>query len=259
MNGVKIGIFDSGIGGLTVMHEAMKLMPDEDYVFYADTRHLPYGEKPKDEVRQYVLEAADYLAAQDIKALVIACNTATSIAVTDLRQKYDFPVIGIEPAVKPAVQNSIVKHKKVLVLATRLTLNEEKFHNLVKSIDTGDIVESVPMPGLIELAEQRKFADEDVLPYLQQALGHLDLRQYGTVVLGCTHFPYFRSNLRRFFPEEVDIIDGSNGTARHLQHVLQERGQLGEGTGQMNFIKSGEPAESPEEMMDYKHLLGLLS
>ncbi len=259
MNGVKIGIFDSGVGGLTVMHEALKLMPNEDYVFYADTRHVPYGEKSKDEVRQYVIEAADYLAAQNIKALVIACNTATSIAVTDLRQRYDFPVIGIEPAVKPAVQNSIIKHKKVLVLATRLTLNEEKFHNLVKSIDTEDIVESVPMPGLVQLAEERKFGDEDVLPYLEQALGDLDLRQYGTVVLGCTHFPYFRSNLCRFFPEEVDIIDGSNGTARHLQHVLEERGQIGDGTGQMNFVKSGVTAESPEEMMDYQHLMGLLS
>ncbi|WP_411343124.1 glutamate racemase [Paenibacillus sp. WLX1005] len=256
---MKIAIFDSGIGGLTVLHEAMKLMPDEDYLFYADTRHVPYGEKSKDEVKQYVMDAAQYMADQHVKAIVLACNTATSIAVSELRAKYDFPILGIEPAVKPAVQNSVIKHKKVLVMATRLTLNEEKFHNLVKSIDTHDLVESLPMPGLVELAECRQFDDDHVMAYLDEALAGYKLDEYGTVVLGCTHFPFFKDQLRRYFPEEVDIIDGSNGTARHLQHVLEARGQLGGGNSRIEFVKSGEPANSAEELTDYHDLLNRLS
>ncbi len=259
MNGVKIAIFDSGIGGLTVLHEAMKLLPDEDYLFYADTRHVPYGEKSKEEVKQYVLDAAQYMAEQQVKAIVLACNTATSIAVNELRQRYPFPILGIEPAVKPAVQNSTIKHKKVLVMATRLTLNEEKFHNLVKSIDKYDIVESLPMPGLVELAEKRQFDDEHVMQYLDEALAGYKLDEYGTLVLGCTHFPFFRDQLRRYFPQEVDIIDGSNGTARHLRHVLEERDQLGGGSGKIQFVRSSEPVESAVELADYHRLLERLS
>lgn len=259
MNTLKIGVFDSGIGGLTVLHEVLKVLPAEDYLFYADTQHVPYGEKPKDEVRQYIFDAVDNLAAQHIKALVIACNTATSIAVNDLRQRYDFPILGIEPAVKPAVQNSMIKHKKVLVLATTLTIREEKFQNLVRSIDTADIVESLALPGLVQLAEKRQFAEAEVQSYLQQALAGLDLNQYGTIVLGCTHFPYFREHLHHFFPEEVDIIDGGEGTARNLYRILQQRSQIGEGTGQISYIESGQIIHDAERLNNYDQLLLRLS
>lgn len=259
MNKLKIGVFDSGIGGLTVLHEALKLLPADDYIFYADTLHIPYGEKPKDEVHEYIFEAVEYLASQHIKALVIACNTATSIAVKDLRERYDFPILGIEPAVKPAVQNSMIKHKKVLVLATNLTLREEKFQNLVRMIDTADIVESLALPGLVELAEQRQFADEVVQPYLQQALSGLDLNQYGTIVLGCTHFPYFREHLHHLFPEEVDIIDGGEGTARHLHRILQQRAQIDEGTGHVMYVESGQIINDSAQIADYNQLLFRLS
>lgn len=112
MKVVRIGFFDSGIGGMTVLHQALQLLPNDDYIFYADTLHVPYGEKTKEEVRKYIFDAVDFMANQGIKALVIACNTATSIAVDDLRQKYDFPILGIEPAVKPAVQSCEKKEKR---------------------------------------------------------------------------------------------------------------------------------------------------
>ena len=159
MKVVRIGFFDSGIHGecKAVLHQALRFLPNEDYIFYADTLHVPYGEKPKEEVREYIFNAVDFMAKQGIKALVIACNTATSIAVDDLRKKYDFPILGIEPAVKPAVQSCEGNRKKVLVLATNLTLREEKFHNLVKSIDQHDIVECLPLPGLVQFAENFEF------------------------------------------------------------------------------------------------------
>lgn len=255
---VRIGFFDSGIGGMTVLHQALRLLPNENYIFYADTLHVPYGEKPKEEVREYIFNAVDFMANQGIKALVIACNTATSIAVDDLRQKYDFPILGIEPAVKPAVQCCEGKRKKVLVLATNLTLREEKFHNLVKSIDYHDIVESLPLPGLVQFAENFEFREEKVVPYLKEKLSLFDLKQYGTIVLGCTHFPYFENSIKKIFPEEVDIISGSIGTAKNLKRILEARNQINDGTGDILFFKSGFKVEDKETLSNYKKLLVML-
>src|SRR5699024_12503344 len=121
----------SGIGGITVLHQALKYLPNDDYIFYADTSHVPYGEKPKEVVKEYIFDAADFLAHQNVKALVVACNTATSIAIDDLRYMYDFPVLGIELAVNTAVQNSVRSQNKVYVLATNFTLIVEKIYKLV--------------------------------------------------------------------------------------------------------------------------------
>lgn len=251
---MKIGFFDSGIGGMTVLHQALKHLPNEDYIFYADTLHVPYGEKSKEEVREYIFQAADFIASQGVKALVIACNTATSIAVEDLRRKYDFPIIGIEPAVKPAIQSSEKKHKKVLVMATELTLKEEKFCNLVKKMDHQDVVESIPMPGLVRLAESFEFSEAIVESYLQETLAHLDLTQYGTVVLGCTHFPYFEKSIRNVFPDGTDVISGSIGTARNLKRILEAKGQLNDGTGQITFYQSGCQVEEKAVLRKYQDL-----
>lgn len=150
---MKIAVFDSGIGGMTVLHQIIKLLPNEDYIYYADTTHLPYGEKPKEILKKYIFQAVDFLINHDIKALVVACNTATSAAIEDLRMNYSFPIIGIEPAVKPAVLESETENKKVLVLATRLTLKEEKYHHLVDRIDKNDIVDGLPLPELITFSE----------------------------------------------------------------------------------------------------------
>lgn len=255
---MRIGFFDSGIGGMTVLHQALRFLPNEDYIFYADTLHVPYGEKPKEEVRQYIFNAADFIANQGVKALVIACNTATSIAVEDLRKKYDFPILGIEPAVKPAVQKCEGRRKKVLVLATNLTLREEKFHNLVNSIDHHDIVESLPLPGLVQFAENFEFSEERVVPYLRDQLSSFDLKQYGTVVLGCTHFPYFKNSLRKIFAEDVDIISGSIGTAKNLRRILEASNQINDGTGEISFYKSGYKVEDKDTLSNYKNLMTML-
>jgi len=256
---MKIGFFDSGIGGMTVMHESLKCLPNEDYIFYADTLHVPYGEKPKEEVREYIFNAVDFLANQGIKALVIACNTATSIAVEELRRKYDFPILGIEPAVKPAVQSCEENQKKVLVLATNLTLKEEKFHNLVKNIDHHNIVESLPLPGLVEFAENFEFRKEKVVPYLKEKLSSFDLKQYGTIVLGCTHFPYFTNVLKEIFPPEINIISGSIGTAKNLKTILEAKNQIDEGTGNIVYFQSGNKVEDEEILSRYEKLLTMLN
>ncbi|MEM1503637.1 glutamate racemase [Domibacillus sp. 8LH] len=255
---MRIGFFDSGIGGITVLHQALKFLPNEDYIFYADTLHVPYGEKPKEEVRQYIFNAVDFIAKQEVNALVVACNTATSIAIEDLRKTYDFPIIGIEPAVKPAVQQREGKRKKVLVLATNLTLKEERFYNLVKSLDHYDIVDSLPLPGLVEFAENFIFDGERVLPYLRNVLLSVDLKQYGTIVLGCTHFPYFEKILKEILPKNVDIISGNIGTAKNLRRILETKNQINKGSGDILFFQSGYKVEDNEIISKYKELMDLL-
>lgn len=236
---MKIAFFDSGVGGVTVLSEAVKLLPHEDYIYYADTLHVPYGPKPKAEVKGYIVDAVDYLAGCGIKALVVACNTATSVAVSDLRGRYDFPIIGMEPAVKPAVKNTD-SGKRVLALATALTLKESKFKDLVSVVDPEHIVDSLPMPELVEFAEQLIFDEAVVVPCLRQKFATLDLSSYGTVVLGCTHFTFFRNSLRQVLAPETDIIDGAEGTLRQLMHKLEEAGfPTGTGKGGIAFCSSG--------------------
>ncbi|RYL92606.1 glutamate racemase [Sporolactobacillus sp. THM19-2] len=252
---MNIAVFDSGIGGMTVLHQIRKLMPNENFLYYADTAHLPYGEKPKNELKKYIFEAADFLVARNIKALVVACNTATSAAIEDLRQNYSIPIIGIEPAVKPAVIESQSEMKKVLVMATRLTLKEEKYHRLVERIDKHDIVDPLPMPKLVEFAEAFDFKPEDIVPYLQKQLQPFDLNQYGTVVLGCTHFPIFKDIIQQQFPKETHVIDGGLGTALNLKHTLERLHQIGGGSGRITYFKSGVEVKDTETLAHYDQLL----
>lgn len=255
---MRIGFFDSGIGGLTVLHQALRYLPNEDYLFYADTTHVPYGEKKKEEVREYIINAVDFIASHNVKALVIACNTATSIVIEELRERYNFPILGIEPAVKPAIEQWKVRHKKVLVLATNLTLREKKYHDLVDRMDQGEIVDSLPLPGLVQYAENFEFDKEIIVPYLKRELSSFDLSQYGAVVLGCTHFPFFVDSLRSVFPEDVDFISGSIGTAKHLQRVLEAKGQINQGSGDIIFFKSGEKIEDTFTLSHYYGLFSML-
>jgi glutamate racemase len=132
---MQIGFFDSGNGGITVLHDTLKVLPNEDYIYYADTLNVPYGNKPKDKVKKYILNATEFFIQQRAEEIVIAYNTATSIAIEELRAKYSIPIIGMEPAVKPAVEQNNNVDKRVLVTATALTLKEEKLRNLITKLD----------------------------------------------------------------------------------------------------------------------------
>ncbi|MDU4961282.1 MAG: glutamate racemase [Sporomusaceae bacterium] len=253
---MKIAFFDSGVGGVTVLAEAVKLLPKADYIYYADTLHVPYGPKPKADVKSYIAEAAAYLAGCGIDALVVACNTATSVAIQTLRQTYAFPVIGMEPAVKPAVANS-GGGRRVLVLATALTLQETKFRDLVSQVDHEHVVDSLPMPELVEFAEKLIVDEAAVVPCLQQKFAGLDLAAYGTVVLGCTHFAFFRGSLRRVLAPGTDIIDGTEGTLRHLLHKLEETGLAPGGDGGICFFASGGEADAARLQQAFRIARGL--
>lgn len=249
---MSVGVFDSGIGGLTVLKEALKVLPNEDYLYYADTKHVPYGTKPKEEVRGYIFDAADFFASKGVEALVVACNTATSIAINDLRKKYDFPIIGMEPAVKPAVEK--VDDRRVLVLATPITVREKKLHDLVERLDSEDIVDLHALPGLVEFAEKFNFDEKDVISYLLDEFSRYDLKEYGAVVLGCTHFVFFRKHFEMILPEGVDIIDGNLGTVNRLKSLLDQRGLSHKGRGSIEFYCSGDKETDDSKYKRYLEL-----
>ncbi len=250
---MKIGFFDSGIGGLTVLSEALRRLPNHEYLYYADTVHAPYGPKPKDEVREYVFNAIDFLVNQGAEIIVIACNTATSIAITDLRQKYSIPIIGMEPAVKPAIEYVSKSEKRVLVTATPLTLKEEKLKKLIDRLDTAHQTDLLPLPDLVRFAELYQFSDETILPYLETSLERFDVNQYGAVVLGCTHFPLFSSQFEKIFSKNVRLIDGSSGTISHLATLISEQDE--EFKTSIIFYRSGEKVESRHDIESFTKIL----
>ena len=252
-----IAIFDSGIGGLSVLGEAIKILPNENFIYYADTDHVPYGEKSKEEVKDFVLQAGKFLNDQNIKMLAIACNTATSSAIAELRNTYDFPVIGMEPAVKPAVSNN--KNKRVLVLATALTLKEQKFRELVDKVDNEKIVDMLPLPELVMFAERLEFNDDQILPVLKNKFSSLNLENYGTVVLGCTHFPFYKEALQKIFPAGTEIIDGNKGTVSHIKNVLLQQGLINPENhkGEIEFFHSGKKITDEKLIARYRALAGI--
>ena len=252
---MRIGFFDSGIGGLTVLAEALSQFQNADCLYFADTASVPYGNKSREQVRNCVFKGVDFLVDQGIEALVVACNTATSVAIEDLRLAHAIPIIGMEPAVKPALLQARPGDSRVLVLATDRTLREEKFQNLVHRIDDQARVDYLSLQPLVAFAEAFDFASPSVAAYLAEATAHLERAAYGAVVLGCTHFPYYRPQLRRLFPPGTLFIDGNRGTINNL------RAQIGPGrpgAGTVSFFESG-AACRPERFLRYLEYYGGVS
>ena len=235
-----IAFFDSGVGGISVLREALALMPRENYVYFGDSANAPYGTKTVEEIRALTLGHAERFYRQGIKALVIACNTATSAAIQALRSIYtDIPVIGIEPALKPAAL--MAEHPTVIVMATPLTVSAAKFHELLGHYsDKADVI-PLGCPGLMEFVEMGCLDTPQVENYLKERLGpYLSRYSADAIVLGCTHYPFVEKAIRRNFGRPVEIIDGSAGTARQLKRQLAARDLLSDRTrpGRVTFENS---------------------
>lgn len=220
-----IGFFDSGLGGLSVLREAVRIMPQEDYIYFGDSANAPYGTKTPDEIRSLSLACAGTLYRQGIKALVVACNTATSAAINSLREVYtSIPVIGIEPALKPAV--TIGGHPRVIVMATPLTVKGNKMHELLGRYARDAEVIPLACPGLMEFVEDGSLDSPEVRTYLRDLLlPHLE-KPVDAIVLGCTHYPFLRKTIREIAGDGIRILDGGEGTARQLRRRLGEEGLL---------------------------------
>ena len=215
-----IAVIDSGVGGISVLRELRRLMPNEHFLYLGDSANAPYGAKSRAEVLDITRANLESLKVRGIKALVIACNTATSAAAKALRaENPDLPIIGIEPAVKPAAL--LCDAPRVLVMATPLTLREEKFLSLVSRFSDRAEVISLPCPGLVELIEGGHLDDSEVDDYCRRLLSPYRELKIDAVVLGCTHYPHVRSVIARHLPT-AEILDGGEGTARETRRRLAE-------------------------------------
>ena len=233
-----IGLFDSGVGGISVLRHMVRLMPNERYLYIGDSANAPYGTKSKEQVRELSFAMAEKLMARGIKALVVACNTATSAAINELRSAYpDLIVVGIEPALKLAADRFPTGN--LGVMATPMTLREEKFDLLLHRFDSACKVSKIPAPGLVELIEQGKGDSEEaeilLKSLLKDYIGSLD-----ALVLGCTHYPFAAEAISRVLGEQVMLLDGGDGTARETKRRLAQAGLLSDGQGQI-LIENSNP------------------
>ena len=221
-----IGVFDSGVGGISVLRELVRLMPGERFLYFGDSANAPYGRFTTEEVRALTLQAAERLMAKGLKALVIACNTATAAAIGQLREKYpELIVVGIEPALKMAADR--YPGGRVGIMATPVTLREDKLSRQLDRFSQMQ-VSLIPAPGLVELVERgasRQEFDALLTPLRAPDAGQLD-----ALVLGCTHYPFAAETIAALLPGTV-LLDGGEGTARETFRRLQEAGLLEEGKG----------------------------
>ncbi|ANY89374.1 MULTISPECIES: glutamate racemase [Pseudomonas] len=236
-----VGVMDSGVGGLSVLAEIQRLLPNESLLYVADSGHVPYGEKSPDYIRQRLRHIAGFFRERGAKAMVLACNTATVAAVADLRELYpDWPLVGMEPAVKPAA--AATRSGVVGVLATTGTLQSAKFAALLDRFANDVQVITQPCPGLVERIEAGDLDSPQLRQLLQGYVQPLLDAGCDTVILGCTHYPFLRALLADMVPADVAIIDTGAAVARQLQRLLAARDLLAEGPARDTaFWTSAEP------------------
>ena len=243
-----VGVFDSGVGGISVLRALVSELPQERFVYFGDSAHAPYGEKTPKEVLDLSHGIVERLLGAGCKAIVIACNTATSAAAAQLRAAYpEVPIIGVEPALKPAVLAT--PDGAVLVMATPMTVRLEKFQHLMEEWGSGARVIAVPCEGLAARIEQGRLQDADLVELIDSLVGSY-AGAVDAVVLGCTHYPFVIGQIRQVLGG-VPFYDGGAGTARQLKRRLEECGLLAseEAAGAVEFLSS---KDTPEELALYQ-------
>lgn len=243
-NTAPIGAFDSGVGGLSILREIRRLLPAEDLIYLADSAHCPYGIKSLEEIRRRTLEVSGYLIELGAKIIVVACNSASVAGLDQIRAVHpEIPVVGVEPAVKPAHDRT--RNGKIGVLATDLTLNGTKFSTLVEKYGADVEVYTQPVHGLVELVEAGRISDPETESLLHQFLDPLLEKNVDTIVLGCTHYPFVRPLIQKIVGPEVLVLDTGEAVAKQTVRVLEQQGLKNPGTvpGIDTFYTSGDPAE----------------
>lgn len=253
-----IGVFDSGLGGLSVLSELWKLMPNEKYIYLGDSKNAPYGTKSEQEVKKYTEENIIKLIDMGVKAVVIACNTATSVAANELREIFSIPIIGIEPAIKPAAENH--KGGNIIVMATPMTLKKEKFNNLMNSYNDISNIIPLPCPNLVEIIEKGITSGKEIDDYLNKLFIPYRKERINAIVLGCTHYPFIKSSIKSLFNYDIDIFDGAKGTARETKRRLNEAKLLNDikSNGEINFISSLDNSNEIKLMKDMFELTKIM-
>lgn len=221
-----LGFFDSGVGGTSIWKEVISLLPKENTIYLADSLNAPYGEKPMEEIIALSVKNTEKLLAMGCKLIVVACNTATTNAISQLRKTYSIPFIGIEPAIKPAALSS--RAKVVGILATRGTLSSELFHKTSEIYSRDIKIVEVIGQGLVPLIEEGKQDSKEIRELLLHLLAPMLEAKIDYLVLGCSHYPYLLPVLKTIFPPEVTIIDSGEAVARQTKKIMEENGLMNE-------------------------------
>lgn len=235
-----IGLFDSGIGGTSIWREIHLLLPNEDTIYLADSKNAPYGQKSREEIIALSIKNTEFLLNQNAKIIVVACNTATTNAIKELRKKYDVPFIGIEPAIKPAALNS---QKHVIgILATKGTLNSELFHQTAEKFQETKIIEQIGH-GLVPLIENGEINSPEMNKLLHLYLEPMIAANIDYLVLGCSHYPYLIPQIKKILPKEIKIIDSGEAVARQTKNILLENNGLNNqnNIGKAIFYSNSDP------------------
>lgn len=238
-NNLPIGFFDSGVGGLSVLKEALKIMPNENYIYFGDSINAPYGVKPVEEIKELTFKGVEFLLEKNVKGIVVACNTATSAAVAALRIKYpNLPLVGIEPALKPAIE---LKTKgKIIIMATPMTLRQKKFNALMDKYKKLGEIEPMPCAGLMEFIEKGILEGEELEGYLREKFSSYNKEEIGSIVLGCTHYPFVKDTIKKVVGKNISILDGGEGTSREIKRRLEDKGLIRKekGLGKVTILNS---------------------
>ena len=243
-----IGVFDSGVGGLSVLRAIRAALPHEHLVYVADSGHAPYGDQSEDHITQRTLTVGNWLAEQGVKAITIACNTATVVAAKTLREQTHLPVVAIEPAIKPAV--ALTRNGVVGVLATRQTVQSASVARLVALYGADKRILLQACPGLMEQVELADLHSDETLALLQQFIQPLLAEGADTLVLGCTHYPFLSDTIQRVAGEGVTLLDPAEAVARELARRLADNGSLTTqvAPGSVRFFTSGDVAQAQAVM-----------
>ena len=219
-----IGIFDSGLGGLSILNEIHKRLPYENIIYLADSKHAPYGEKSKEEIIELSIKNTEFLISKSCKIIVVACNTATTNAINELRKRFSIPFVGIEPAIKPAALNS--KTKQIGILATKGTLSSELFSQNLKKLNEKSKFIEVVGKGIVEAIENNTTGTSDFKKELEQQLLPFKKSNIDHLVLGCSHYPLITNKLKEIFDNKVNIVDSGHAVAKQTENILRHSSLL---------------------------------
>lgn len=243
-----IGLFDSGVGGTSIWKEVHALLPFESTVYLADSKNAPYGKKSKDEIIALSKKNTEFLLEANAKLIIVACNTATTNAIKVLRESYDIPFIGIEPAIKPAALHS--KTQKIGILATKGTLSSELFHQTVQNYSQVKIIEQVGH-GLVELIENGNLHSVEMTQLLTSYVQPMIDENIDYLVLGCTHYPYLIPQIKEILPKHIKIIDSGEAVARQTKYILEQNQliQKEQNTGLFHHFFINNPPEVMQNLL----------
>lgn len=231
---MKIGIFDSGIGGLSVLHEAIINIKNADFIYYADVLNAPYGEKSKDEIYSFLKNIIDFFLKQQVDAIVIACNTASTVATPEFRAQFNIPIIAMEPAIKKAIE--LYPNKKTLIAATPITIKSDKLEKLLEKLNVKN-TDLIALPKLVRYAENGEFDKNEIKDYIKS---NVDIEKYDVLVLGCTHFNYFKQIFKNL-NKNLIFVDGNNGT---INQILRKINIISNQKTNIKYYFSGQKANN---------------